>query len=382
MSRPIYLDYNATTPIAPEVAHAMQPFLLGGARFGFGNPSSAHPLGIEARAAVDEARGHVASLLGAIPEEICFTSGGSESNNLALKGAAWARRARGRHLVISAVEHPAVEAVCGFLVREGWSLSTVPVDGRGLVDPADVDFAIQPDTVIVSVMHANNETGAIQPIAEIARVTREKGVLLHVDGAQAVGKIPARVEALGMDLYSLAGHKFYAPKGVGALYVRGGLALEPLVHGAGHEQGRRAGTENLLGIVGLGAACALAARDREVETVRQRRLRDLLQARLQEALPGTLLNGPDTARLPNTLNVSLPGVDGHALVESLRHVVAISAGSACHAGCATISPVLEAMGLPVERAMGAIRLSVGRFTREEDVARAARCIVRALRPKR
>jgi len=362
---PIYLDYNATTPIAPEVAAAMQPTLTEL----WGNPSSGHVYGRRARAAVEEARAQVAALLGCEPEEILFTGGGSEANNQAIKGVAEAMRERGEALVTLAIEHPAVLQPCRYLAARGCRVTFLPVDGHGRVDPEAVRAALTPRTILVTVMHANNEVGTIQPIAEIAAIARERGVLVHTDAAQSVGKIPTDVRELGVDLLTVAGHKLYAPKGVGALYVRAGVPLPPLIHGAGHERGRRAGTENLPGIVGLGAACALARRERSEAEARLRRLRDRLHEGLAARVPGLLLNGHPEHRLPNTLNLSFPGTTGDDLLARTPEIAA-STGSACHSGHTEPSAVLTAMGLPPRRALGAVRLSLGRGTTEAEVDRA------------
>jgi len=372
---PIYLDANATTPLHPTVVEVMRPWVSEE----FGNPSSSHPAGRRAAQAVNNARGQVAALLNARPEEIVFTGGGSEANNLALKGVAWGRRERGRHLIISGVEHPAVREPSRFLEREGWAVSVLPVDGCGRVDPQDVADALRPDTVLVSVMHANNETGSLNPLAEVATLCRERGVLVHTDAAQSVGKIPVNTEGLEVDLVTLAGHKLHGPKGVGALYVRDGLELEPLIHGAGHEQGRRAGTENVAGVVGLGAACRWAHTEGLVtyaEAVRERR--DRIHELLAAALPGLALNGHPEERLPNTLNVSIPGVLGREVLAACPEVAA-STGSACHEDADYPSEVLMAMGLSKDRALGSMRLSLSLLTGDEDVERAAAALAAAAR---
>jgi cysteine desulfurase len=372
MSR-IYLDYNASTPIDPAVAAAMRPFLEDQ----FGNPSSGHWAAAGAKAALDEARGQVAALLGAERDEIVFTSGGSEANNLALKGVAWALRTKGTHIVTSAVEHPAILGPCRFLERQGFVVSIVPVDRFGRVDPDDVARAITPQTILISVMHANNEVGTIQPIGEIGRIARAHGVLLHTDAAQTVGKIATDVNTLGVDLLTVAGHKVYAPKGVGALYVRRGTPIEPLIHGAGHEGGRRAGTESALLAVGLGAACRLACNLAPMEEVRT--LRDRLWRRLQGVFGDHIvLNGHPEQRLPNTLNVSFVGQV--APMCSPGSTVAASTGSACHAGRIEPSPVLDAMGVAPEVGMGAIRFSLGRGTTAEEVDAVAHQLARILAP--
>lgn len=359
----IYLDYNASTPIAPEVADAMRPFLSEH----YGNPSSHHWAGAPAKQALEKARGQVASLLGCSPQEIIFTSGGTEANNHAIKGAFFSRREKGNHVITTQVEHPAVLQPCRFLETLGAEVTRLPVDGTGMVNPEDVRKAITPRTILVSVIHANNEVGTIQPIAEIARVTRERGVLFHTDAAQSVGKIPAKVAELGVDLLSVAGHKVYAPKGVGALYIRQGVQLEPLMHGAGHESGRRAGTENVLLDVALGAACELAAADLESRRLRLMQLRNYFHAGLQDLFGAELhLNGHPTERLPNTLNVSLSGRIGNEVLEALEGVAA-STGSACHSGRRELSPVLQAMRVPENIGLGAVRFSLGRDTTTEEL---------------
>jgi len=380
---PIYLDYNATTPLDPAVVEAMLPYL----REHFGNPSSSHAYGKTAHDAVDTARRQVAELVGARPEEIVFTGGGSEASNHALKGAVFAkvRGVFGRwfgkeaHLVISAVEHPATVQPCEFLRRLGCRVSVVPVDRHGRVDPADVRKATDRGATVVSVMHSNNEVGTLQPIREIAAIARGRGALMHADAAQSLGKVAVDVKELGVDLLTVAGHKLYAPKGVGALYVREGVKLEPLIHGAGHEGGRRAGTENVPYLVALGAAAEIARRSLPGATDRLRQLRDRLWGRLREALGDrVVLNGHPEQRLPNTLNVSFVGHVGAELLEKVPQVAA-STGSACHEGKVTQSPVLCAMGVPPEVGRGAVRLSVGRFTTEDEIDRAAAALVAAAR---
>ena len=368
----IYLDYNASTPIDPRVAAVMRPLLDGP----YANPSATHAGGRAAREIVDRARVQVAALLGASPDEIVFTSGGSEANNLALKGAYFALRERGDHIVSTAVEHPAIVEPARFLERLGARVTFVAVDRTGRVDPDDVRRAIMPRTILVSVMHANNEVGTIEPIAEIAAIAREHGVLMHTDAAQSVGKIPTRVDDLGVDLLSIAGHKLYAPKGIGALYIRRGVRLEPLIHGASHEAGRRAGTESALLVAALGAACELAADLGPMDEVR--RLRDLfwglLQTRFGERV---VLNGHPVHRLPNTLSVSFVGRVGADILVALDDVAA-STGSACHAGSVELSPVLRAMGVPPGVGMGAIRFSLGRGTTEAEINEVVERLDRAL----
>ena len=375
MNAPIYLDYNATTPVAPEVAEAMLPFL----REHFGNPSSSHPYGRFAAHAVAQARSHVAALIGARDDEIIFTGCATEANNLALLGVAQALREAKRHLVVSAVEHPAVMAPARHLEEQGWSLSVVPVDRFGLVSPDEIARVIRPETALVSVMHANNEVGTLQPIPEIARITRARGVLLHTDAAQSAGKIPVDVDTLGVDLLTLAGHKFYASKGVGALYIRRNTPLRGISFGADHERGLRPGTENVPAIVGLGVAAQLARERLPQATGRLRELRDRLHDLLIEAIPGLMLNGDPDQRLPNTLNVSFPGTSGRGLLDRASHIVAASLGSACHSEHDAVSGVLAAMGLDAVRAAGAVRLSVGAMTTPDEVSLAANGLIEAWR---
>ncbi len=371
--KPIYLDYNATTPLDPAVVEAMSPYLVPGLEGHFGNPSSSHPYGRDAHQAVEEARARVASLLGSAPDEVVFTGGGSEADNLALVGVAEAYRDKGNHIITSQVEHPAVLNTCRYLERRGYIVTYLPVDEEGRVDPEAVERAITSETLIVSIMHANNETGTLQPIAEISAIARRRGVLVHTDAAQSVGKVGTRVDELGVDLLTIAGHKLYAPKGIGALYVRSGVKLEPLIHGAGHEGGRRAGTENVPYMVGLGTACQVAEQAMGEYVPRLRSLRDHLHELLSRRVPGLSLNGNPTERLPNTLNVSFPGVDGEELLAATPEVAA-STGSACHAGRTDPSGVLTAMGLSRDRALGAVRLSLGKFTTAEEVERAAEAL--------
>lgn len=371
--RPIYLDYNATTPVDPAVFAAMRPYL----EEVFGNPSSGHAYGRAAHEAVERARRQVADLLGAQPGEIVFTGGGSEADNLAICGVAFSPGEQGRHIVTTAVEHPGVLSTCRYLQRRhGFQLTVLPVDQGGRVDPQDVRRAIRGDTILISVMHAQNEVGTLQPVAEIAAVARERGITFHTDAAQSVGKVPARVDDLGVDLLALAGHKLYAPKGVGALYVRSGRTLEPLIHGAGHEHGLRAGTENVAGIVGLGQACALARQHLAAEGARLQRLRDALWSRLEAGIPGIRSHGHREHRLPNTLNVGVPGVTGEAWLAAAPGLAA-STGSACHAGRTEASGVLLAMGYPAAEALTAVRLSLGRFTGEDDIAQVADLLIAA-----
>lgn len=357
----IYLDYNASTPIDPGVAAAMRPFLEAH----YGNPSSAHWAATEAKTALHEARGRVAGLLGGRSDEVVFTSGGSEANNLALKGVFFALRDKGDHIVTTRIEHPAITGPCRFLERLGARVTYLPVDRTGRIDPDDLRAAITPRTILVSVMHANNEVGTIQPVEACARIAHEHGALFHTDAAQSVGKIPTNVDALGVDLLTVAGHKLYAPKGVGALFVRRGVTIEPLIHGAGHEGGRRAGTESALLAVGLGKACELARDLTGMDGVRA--LSDRFWEKLQRLFGRrVVLNGHPTDRLPNTLNVAFVGMVGADLLSRLDGVAA-STGSACHTGRIELSPVLEAMGVPPEAGMGAIRFSLGRGTTADEI---------------
>lgn len=375
MKAPVYLDYNATTPVAPDVVAAMLPYLAEH----FGNPSSSHVYGQRAAQAVHEARVSVARLIGANPEEIVFTGCATEANNLALLGVARTLAGKARHLVVSAVEHPAVMAPALHLQNEGWELSVIPVDRHGRVDPAHVSAALRPDTALVSIMHANNEVGTTQPVAEIAAITRPRGILLHTDAAQSAGKIEVNVDRLGVDLLTLAGHKFYATKGVGALYVRTGTPLRRVAFGADQERGLRPGTENVPAIVGFGAAAKMARERLPETTAHLGRLRDRLHTLLADAIPGMTLNGHPDERLPNTLHVSFPGVSGRALLQAASADVAASVGSACHSEHDTVSGVLAAMGVNSIRAAGAVRLSVGTMTSAEDITHAAAALIEAWR---
>ena len=373
MSAPVYLDYNATTPVDSAVADAIEPYL----REHFGNPSSGHSYGQRAHEAVQRARLQVGKLIGAQPDEIIFTGCATEANNLALRGVARALADKGRHLVTSAVEHPAVLQPCKRLEEDGWELTIVPVDRHGRVDPGDIANAIRPDTVLVSIMHANNEVGTIQPIEEISPITKQHGVLLHTDAAQSAGKIPLNTDALGVDLLSLAGHKFYATKGVGALYVRRGTPIKPTLVGAGHEQGLRPGTENVPAIVGFGKAAELATTRAQQDASGLSELRDLLHRLLAHGIPGVVLNGHPTHRLPNTLNISFPDIDGRDLLLRVAAEVAASVGSACHEEGDAVSGVLGAMGLTTAQARGAVRLSLGHPTTRSEIEHVAAALVGA-----
>ena len=367
----IYLDHNATTPVLPEVVEAILPWL----RDGFGNPSSDHALGRAARHALERARAQVAELLGATADEIVFTSGGTESSNIAIHGLCAATPTR-RHLLTSVIEHPATTRPCERLARAGYAVDVVGVDSTGCVDPAVMSAAIGPQTALVSLMHANNELGTLQPVAEVTAVAHQHGAKVHTDAAQSIGKVPVDVRELGVDLLTLAGHKLYAPKGVGALYVRSGTPLEPVLDGAGHERGLRPGTENVPYIVGLGAACAIARRDLHTEQARVCALRDRLHQRLKARVPGLALSGHARQRLPNTLNVRFPGVSGRAVLAGAP-ALAASTGSACHEGGETPSAVQLALGLTPAEALGAVRLSLGRHTTTAAVDDAAAALAAA-----
>ncbi len=372
--QPVYLDYNATTPIAPEVAEAMTPYLLEH----FGNPSSPHPYGVTTKRAVEEARRQVAELIGCKARELFFTSGGTEANNTAVKGIAAAYRERGMHIICSAVEHPAVSEPCQHLQEQGYQVTVLPVDSYGQVDPADLAAALRPDTILVSIMHANNEVGTIQPIKQIAAMAHAAGALVHTDAAQSLGKIPVRVDELGVDLLSIAGHKLYAPKGVGALYVREGVRVSKFMHGASHESDRRAGTENVLEIVGLGAAAQLTSQTLAETRTHLHSMRDRLWDGLSSQLEDLKLNGHPVERLPNTLNVSFRGIEVDDLLFELWDDVAASAGAACHSAGVTVSAVLEAMQVRLDYAMGTLRFSTGRSTTEEEIDRAVEAVVTAV----
>ncbi|MCB2182305.1 MAG: cysteine desulfurase [Desulfobulbaceae bacterium] len=371
MAQPIYLDYNGTTPHAPEVIEAMRPFL----EHEFGNPSSNHWYGIAPKRAVAKARKQVASLLKCDPEEIIFTSGGTESNNHAIKGTAMGQKGKGNHIITCAIEHPAVLEVCRALSPYGFETTSLPVDRQGIVDPDDIKKALRPGTILISIMHSNNEVGTLQPVAEIAAIAREHGITMHTDAAQSVGKVDLDVGALGVDLLSIAGHKLYAPKGIGALYIRDSVHLEKFCHGAGQERGLRAGTENVLEIVGLGAACEIAEQRLEEGIAHMRSLRDRLHQGLAERLgESVMLNGHPEKRLPNTLSLSFKGLEANRMLEEIGLDVAASPGAACHSDTVEISHVLEAMDVPLDWAKGTLRFTVGRMTTAEQIDRAVTVI--------
>ena len=374
MPTPIYLDYNATTPHDPEVIDAMQPFLEGA----FGNPSSSHFYGSAPQKAVAESRRQVAALLDCRSEEITFTSGGTESNNHAVKGVADAYRDKGNHIITSRIEHPAILEVCGYLEKKGMEVTYLPVDGQGLVSVSAVEGAITARTILITIMHANNEVGSIQPIAEIARVARAHGILLHTDAAQSVGKIPTAVDALGVDLLSMAGHKVYAPKGVGALYIRDGVKPASLIHGAGQESGRRPGTENVLEIVGLGKACEIAGRDLDRNMTHMQHMRNRLCEGIKSSCGHIRVNGHPDKRLPNTLSISFEGLEANRILDHIAPRVAASAGAACHADTIEVSGVLKAMDVPLNWAKGTLRLTTGRGTTEAEIDKAVKVIRKAV----
>jgi cysteine desulfurase len=367
----IYLDYNATTPVDPEVYDAVFSSL----RRDSGNPSSSHLAGKKAREVVDHARNSVADLLGCGPEDILFTSGGTESNNLAITGTALAH-AKG-HIITSSIEHPSVLNTCRHLETIGFEVTYAPVGSDGMVIPDAVLGAVRSDTILISIMHANNETGVLQPIEEIGDAAKRRGITFHVDAAQSIGKMPLGDALSFVDLLTVVSHKFYGPKGVGALFVGKGLVLKPILFGGGHERGLRPGTENVPGIVGLGKACRIAMRDIKMRVAHTTRLRDLLLSGIKSALPDVVLNGHETKRLPNTINLRIPGVPAHDLVEKIRDDVAISTGSACHAGAVAPSAVLKTMGLSDNEALCSIRLSTGKDNTEAEIATAVGIISRA-----
>ncbi len=371
--KPIYLDYNATTPVLPEVAEAMQPYL---SEF-FGNPSSTHWYGQQTKKAIEVARKHIADLLACHTDEIVFTSGGSEANNYAIKGTAFALREKGRHIITSQIEHPAVMEVCAYLAENGFLISYLPVDSRGVVDMDQLKKEITDETILISIMHANNEVGTIQPLAEISVIARDHDILFHSDAAQSVGKIPTIVSDLGVDMLSVAGHKLYAPKGIGALYIRRGIELEKLIHGADHERNLRAGTENVLEIVGLGKACELAKKDLKKNMLHTQYMRDRLFDGLRKNLDDVLMlrvNGNEDSRLPNTLSISFPNLEANTLLAEIEDRIAASAGAACHSDNIEVSPTLSAMNVPLHYAMGTIRLSTGKPTTRNEIDDAIKII--------
>ena len=375
MPKPIYLDYNATTPHDPEVIDAMRPFF----EEEFGNPSSSHYYGTKPKQAVIKARKQIAALLNCAPEEIIFTSGGTESNNFAIKGCAETLRYIGNHIITSQIEHPAVIEVCNFLKTTGYEASYLPVDEFGLVQLEDLKATLKKETTLISIMHANNEVGTVQPIAEIAELAKKNDIILHTDAAQSVGKISVDVNRLGVDLLSIAGHKVYAPKGIGALYIRQGQAPAKFMHGAGQEMARRAGTENVLEIVGLGMACEIARRDLDKNSRHMQAMRDRLYEGLKNGCDQVKLNGHPQKRLPNTLNISFLGLEANRILDAIRTEVAAAAGAACHSDRVKVSEVLEAMNVPLEWAKGTLRLTTGRMTTAADIDKAVEVICAAVK---
>jgi cysteine desulfurase len=359
---PIYLDYNASTPIAPRVLDEMLPYL----KERYGNPSSSHVFGVACRAGIEQARERAAALLGCEASELVFTSGATESNNMVIKGIAKAA-GKGKHFITSRIEHPAVLEPCRHLEKYGYRVTYLPVDGYGMVDPSELEKAITPDTALVSIMHSNNEVGTIQPIAELARIASSKNVLFHTDAAQSCGKVRARVDELGIDFLTIAGHKFYAPKGIGALYIKAGRKLPPMLHGAGHEHGMRPGTENTAFIVGLGTAAMISGPILETEGLRQMNLGKRLFERLQKAGMKVHLNGHPDKKLPNTWNISFEGFMATDVMDALGRDFAVSPGAACHGDLVEPSHVLAAMGIDPALARGAIRFSLGRETTEAEI---------------
>ncbi len=357
----VYLDNNASTPLDPEVIKEMEPYI----KKYYGNPSSGHWLGKKGKEAIETARKQVADLIGAKPSEIIFTSGGSESNNHALKGIASEYKEKKGHIITSIIEHPSIINPCKYLEKEGFKVTYIGVDKYGKVNLEEIKDAITDKTILISIMHANNETGTIQPIADIGKIARKKNILFHTDAAQSVGKIPVNINELNVDLLSIAGHKFHAPKGIGALYIRAGVKLESLIHGANHEMGKRAGTENVAGIVALGKASQIVYKKMNEYNKEIERLRDLLHENLGK-IAKIKLNGHPTGRLPNTLNLSFEGIDNTELVSKLKNI-ALSTGSACHDNIKEPSAVLIAMNIPTELALGAIRFSLGKFNTEEEI---------------
>ncbi len=374
MNKPIYLDYNGTTPHDPEVIAAMRPFL----ETEFGNPSSSHWYGVAPHQAVENARRQVAGLLNCSPDEVFFTSGGTESNNHAIRGTVLTLAHKGNHIITSTFEHPAVLEVCRYLETQGFETTYLPVDGDGLINPADVLNAIRSQTVLITIMHANNEVGTVQPISEISAIAKQHGIVMHTDAAQSLGKIPTDVQTLAVDLLSVAGHKIYAPKGIGALYVRPPLTLEKFCFGAGQEMGWRAGTENVLEIVGLGKACEIAARDLDQNRAHMQQLRDRLEGGLFNEVDQIRRNGHARKRLPNTLSVSFKDLAANRILEEIGPEVAATAGAACHSDTVEVSHVLQAMGVPIDWAKGTLRFSVGRMTTVDQIDHAIRVVVDAV----
>ncbi len=364
----VYLDHCATTPLHPDVLKVMLPFL----RHSFGNPSSTHAAGRKAREAVEKARSKIADLIGAKAAEIIFTSGGTEANNLAIQGIARARKDRGNHIITSAIEHHAVLKTCQYLERSGFTVTYLPVDRYGIVNPEDLRKALTYKTILVSIMHANNEAGTIEPIPEIGRIITERGIAFHTDAVQSAGKVRLNVKEIGVDLLSISAHKFHGPKGIGVLYIRDGIGIDPILHGGGQERDIRSGTENVASIAGLGKACELAKETLAVRMDEIRKMRDALQERISAAVPSLVINGHPLSRLPNCLSVSVPGIMAETIVRDLdARGIAVSAGSACTSHSVEISHVLAAMGLPKETAQGTVRLSLGIMNTPDEIECAA-----------
>lgn len=364
MDKLIYLDHAATTPVHPDVLAEMMPYFSEQ----FANPSTLYRFGRQCKAAVDEARANVATLIGASPDEIFFTSGATESDNWAIMGTLYAKESKGKHIITSTIEHHAVLGTCEYLKRRGWTLTLIPVDKDGLVDPEDVRNAITDETVLISIMHSNNEVGVIEPIQEIGKIAREKGITFHTDATQSVGKVPIDVNELNVDLLSLSGHKLYGPKGIGVLYIRKGTKILTYLHGGAQEKSKRAGTHNVPGIVGLGKACEIATRTMPEESARLQRLRDKLIDGIRSTIPHTHLNGHPTKRLPHNVNISIAGIEGEGMILRLDYNgICVSSGSACTAGDLAASHVLLGLGLPHELAHGSLRMTLGKDTTEEDI---------------
>jgi cysteine desulfurase len=364
MKREVYLDYAATTPIRPEVFQAMEPYLTKE----FGNPSSIHHFGKQARIAIEEAREKIAKALGAKNEEIIFTSGGTESNNMALKGVAYALSDKGKHIITSSIEHHAILEPCHFLEKLGFEITYLPVDKEGFIDPDSLRKAIRKDTILISIMHANNEIGTIEPIEELTKIAREYEIYFHTDAVQTVGHIPVNVDKLGVDLLSISAHKFYGPKGIGALYIRKGTKIHPLIHGGEQEQRKRAGTENVAGIVGMGKAIEISILELDNERERLINLRDYFIKEVEKRIEEVYLNGPREIRLPNNINFSFAYIEGESILLNLDlEGIAVSTGSACSSASLEPSHVLSAIGLPIELAHSAVRFTLGHYTTKEDL---------------
>ncbi len=374
MEKPIYLDYNATTPIDPDVINEMIPFIQSY----FGNPSSSYSIGRENKGTINKARKQVATLINARPEEITFTSGGTESNNHAIRGSVIAGQEKGKHIITSSIEHPAVTNVCRHLTLQGWEITWLPVDKTGKVNPSDVESAIRPDTALITIMHSNNEIGTIQPIKEISEIAKHNNILLHSDAAQSVGKVDIDVKAIGVDLLSIAGHKLYAPKGIGALYIKQGVDIENLMYGAGQEEGVRPGTENVAQIVALGKACEIATNNIDINYRNMFDTREKLLEGLLRNLKNIKVNTNIDNSLPNTLSIAFDKIEAHTLTTLIGNEVLISTGSACHSGITEISSVLKAMNMDLLTAASTVRISTGKYTTEEEIDFAIEAISNAV----